>query len=89
MGLFSKHFKQFTSWIDPAGAFVGRETGISDYLTKPEGAPGPPSMPDQASLLQAQTLQASKSAALQYGRAATILGNPGGNQGGTSDKLGP
>lgn len=46
MGVFSKHFAQATSWIDPAGAFVGRETGISKYLTKKEGPPGPPQAPN-------------------------------------------
>ena len=46
MSLFSKHFAQATSWIDPAGAFVGRETGIKDYLVKKENPPGPPQAPN-------------------------------------------
>jgi len=46
MALFSKHFAQATSWIDPAGAFVGRETGITGALVKKEGPPGPPQAPN-------------------------------------------
>lgn len=87
MGMFSKSFQGFTSWIDPATAFIGRATGISNYLVKqtPYGKP-PPLMPDQQTLLQEQTLQESRDAALRYGRAATVLSNPGVGGG---DKLGP
>ena len=51
-------------------------------------APGaPPVMPDQSTLTREQTLQESKDAALRYGRAATVLTNPGGAP--TGDRLGP
>ena len=46
MGLFSKHFAQFTSWVDPAAAAVGRSSGIANYLVKKEGPPGPPQAPN-------------------------------------------
>lgn len=46
MGIFSKHFAQFTSWVDPAGAFVGRESGIAGALIKKENPPGPPQAPN-------------------------------------------
>ena len=58
MGLFSNHFKQATSWIDPAGAFVGRETGLADWMVKkggPPAPPGPPNPNDAANAAQAQT----------------------------------
>jgi hypothetical protein len=57
MGIFSNHFKQFTSWIDPAGAFFGRETGIADVLVKksPPAPPGVPNWNQAAQDAQAQT----------------------------------
>jgi hypothetical protein len=88
MGIFSNHFKQFTSWIDPAAAFVGKETGIANFLVKKEQL-GPPAMPDQTSVLQAQQLQQGKDAALQYGRAATVLTGTGTAGATAGDKLGP
>lgn len=57
-------------------------------INSPLAPKPPPVMPDQTSLLQAQTLQESKDAALRYGRAATVLSNPGGASP-TGDKLGP
>jgi hypothetical protein len=52
--------------------------------------PAPPVMPDQNSVLQAQQLQESKQAALQYGRAATVLTGTGATgQSTTGDRLGP
>lgn len=87
MGMFSKSFQRFTSWIDPATAFIGRETGISDYFVKQTPySKLPPPMPDQASITQAQTLQEAKDAALRYGRASTVLSDTGAGGG---DKLGP
>jgi hypothetical protein len=89
MGVFSKSFQGFTSYIDPLGAFLGRESGVSDYLVK-KNAAAPPAMPDQNSVLQASQLQESKDAALQYGRAATVLTGTGATgQATTGDKLGP
>jgi hypothetical protein len=74
-------------------------TGKNPYSAKDvKGALGmnaprpgePPVMPDQATLLQEQTLQESKDAAMRYGRAATVLTNPGGPGGASGgDKLGP
>lgn len=58
MGLFSKQFKGFTSWIDPAAAAVGRETGAADWFVKkdaPPAPPGPPNPNDAANAAQAQT----------------------------------
>jgi hypothetical protein len=54
-------------------------------------SPGaPPVMPDQTSVLQAQQLQESKSAAVQYGRAATVLtGTGAAGASSTGDRLGP
>lgn len=90
MGVFSKSFQGFTSWIDPAGAFIGKETGISDYFVKKPGPGAPPAMPDQTSVLQSQQTQEAKSAALQYGRAATVLtGTGAAGASTTGDKLGP
>jgi hypothetical protein len=86
--MFSNHFKQFTSWIDPAGAFVGRETGIANYFVKKPGPGAPPAMADQTTTMQAAQLQEAKDASLRYGRAATILSSSGGEVG-ASDKLGP
>lgn len=58
--------------------------GISSPLS-----PGaPPVMPDQSVLMQQQTLQESKDAALRYGRAATVLTGTGAGST-TGDKLGP
>lgn len=48
----------------------------------------PPVMPDQTTLMQSQTLQESKDAAVRYGRAATVLTGTGAASA-TSDKLGP
>ncbi len=64
MGIFSNHFRQATSWFDPAGAAIGRndpilKSGIN-YLVKKEGAPGPPGPPnpnDAANAAQAQADQ--------------------------------
>lgn len=56
-------------------------------INSPLSPKAPPVMPDQAALLQEQTLQESKDAAVRYGRAATVLTNPGGAASG--DKLGP
>lgn len=88
MGLFSEHFKQFTSYIDPAGAFVGNKTGIANYLVKKPGPGAPPPMPDATSVLQSQQIQESKDAAVRYGRAATVLTGTGAGSN-TGDKLGP
>jgi hypothetical protein len=46
-------------------------------------------MPDQTTLLQEGQTEEAKAAALRYGRAATVLTNPGGAGGSTGDKLGP
>lgn len=46
MGIFSKHFAQFTSWVDPAGAAIGRATGITGALVRKENPPGPPQAPN-------------------------------------------
>jgi hypothetical protein len=46
MGIFSKHFAQFTSWIDPAAAAVGRSTGVTNALVRKENPPGPPQAPN-------------------------------------------
>lgn len=46
MSVFSNHFAQATSWIDPAAAAVGRATGIKNYLVKKPGPPGPPQAPN-------------------------------------------
>jgi hypothetical protein len=57
MGIFSNHFKQATSWIDPAGAFLGRETGLANYFVK-KNAPPPPGVPnpnDAANAAQSTT----------------------------------
>ena len=56
MGIFSNHFKQATSWFDPAGAAFGRETGIADYLVKksPPPPPGVPNPNDASNAAQAQ-----------------------------------
>lgn len=56
-------------------------------INSPLSPKAPPVMPDQSALLQEQTLQESKDAAVRYGRAATVLTNPGG--GASGDKLGP
>lgn len=58
-------------------------------IASPLSPGAPPVMPDQAALTREQTLQESKDAALRYGRAATVLTNPGGAGGSTGDKLGP
>lgn len=58
-------------------------------INSPLAPKPPPVMPDQSTLTQAQTLQESKDAALRYGRAATVLTNPGGAANSTGDKLGP
>jgi hypothetical protein len=47
--------------------------------------PTAPAMPDQSQVLQAQQLQAQRTAALQQGRASTILTTNAD----TGDKLGP
>lgn len=87
MGIFSNHFKQFTSWIDPAGAAVGRETGIADYFVKKPGPGAPPPMPDQTTTMQASQLQEAKDASVRYGRAATVLTGTGA-QSAAGDTLG-
>jgi hypothetical protein len=46
MSLFSNSFAKATSWIDPAGAAIGRNTGIQGYLTKKPGPPAPPQAPN-------------------------------------------
>jgi hypothetical protein len=56
MGIFSNHFKQATSWIDPAGAFLGRETGIADMMVK-KAPPQPPGVPNQNDALNAAQSQ--------------------------------
>jgi hypothetical protein len=56
-------------------------------INSPLSPKAPPVMPDQSALLQEQTLQESKDAAVRYGRTATVLTNPGGAPSG--DKLGP
>lgn len=48
-------------------------------------APTAPPMPDQSQVLEAQQLQATRTAALQQGRASTILTTNAD----TGDKLGP
>lgn len=59
-------------------------------INSPLSPKAPPVMPDQSAILQQQTLQESRDAALRYGRAATVLTNPGGAGGSSgSDKLGP
>ena len=59
-------------------------------INSPLSPGAPPVMPDQAMLTQDQTLQESKAAAVRYGRAATVLSNPGGPGGSSgSDRLGP
>jgi hypothetical protein len=51
MSIFSNHFRQATSWVDPAGAAIGRNDPILkpvlNYLTKKEGPPGPTPPPTQ------------------------------------------
>ena len=94
MGLFSKHFQQATDYFDFASAAIVRNdpllSNIPKYLIRKPGPPGPPTMPDQTSVLQSQQLQESKDAALQYGRAATVLTGTGtAGAGTTDDKLGP
>jgi hypothetical protein len=57
MGIFSNHFKQATSWFDPAGAAFGRETGIADWFVK-KPPPTPPQVPnpnDASNAAQSQT----------------------------------
>jgi hypothetical protein len=74
------------------GALViaGGSSILSSALSKPRKPGPPPVMPDLTTQTQLQTLQESKDAALRYGRAATILTNPGGAGGASgSDKLGP
>lgn len=58
-------------------------------IASPLSPGAPPVMPDQATLTREETLQESKDAALRYGRAATVLTNPGGTGGSSGDKLGP
>jgi hypothetical protein len=83
------------------GALViggGVAAGVNPYSAKnvkgsiginsPLSPSAPPVMPDLATQTQAQTLAESKDAALRYGRAATVLSNPGGAAS-TGDKLGP
>lgn len=70
MGVFSKAFKGFTSWIDPAGAFVGRETGIADYLAKRPTPPSPLAPPTQDTAANAN-LQTQQNLLRRRG----ILGN--------------
>lgn len=58
MGIFSKQFQRNTSWIDPAGASIGKETGLSDLFVKkggPPAPPGPPNPNDAANAAQSQT----------------------------------
>lgn len=66
----------------------GKDVKGTIGINSPLAPRAPPVMPDQSMLTQAQTLQESKDAALRYGRAATVLSNPGGASG-TGDKLGP
>lgn len=64
MGLFSKHFQQATSWIDPAAAAIGRNDPIAKSVLNwavkkggPPGAPGVPNPNDAANQAQSLTDQ--------------------------------
>ena len=70
--------------IAAGGALTGKgPAGGLKPSTPVAGAPPP--MPDQTQVLQAQQLNAARNAALQQGRASTILTSNAD----TSDKLGP
>jgi hypothetical protein len=59
-------------------------------INSPLSPKAPPVMPDQTTLLQEGQITEAKDAALRYGRAATVLTNPGGAGGSSgSDRLGP
>ena len=67
---------------------LGEMTGKGPLGSLKPKVPAPPQvqeMPNQNELLQAQQLQASKEAAMRYGRAATVLSTNSN----TGDKLGP
>ena len=71
-------------------AVLGTAYGTAKVLS-PSGprSPGPPPvMPDQSSIQQAQNLQEAKDAALQQGRASTVLTGTGASSN-TGDRLGP
>jgi hypothetical protein len=70
--------------IAAGGALTGKGPAGGLKPSTP-AAPTPPPMPDQATLLQAGQLQAARNAALQQGRASTILTSNAD----TGDKLGP
>jgi hypothetical protein len=64
-------------------------TSIAGAVSGPAKPKPPPVMPDQTTLLKEGQITEAKDAALRYGRAATVLTNPGGAGGSTGDKLGP
>ena len=66
----------------------GKDVKSTIGINSPLSPRAPPVMPDLTMQTQAQTLQESKDAALRYGRAATVLTNPGGGSS-SGDKLGP
>lgn len=70
--------------IAAGGALTGQGPA-GGLKPKTPMAPTPPPMPDQNSILQAQKLQSARNAALQQGRASTILTSNAD----TGDKLGP
>lgn len=67
----------------------GKDAKSAIGINSPLNPKAPPVMPDQSTLTREQTLQESKDAALRYGRAATVLSNPGGAGGSSGDRLGP
>lgn len=70
--------------IAAGGALTGKGPA-GGLKPSPPHAQAPPPMPDQSQVLQAQQLKAARSAALQQGRASTILTSNAD----TGDKLGP
>lgn len=74
--------------ITKKNPYSGKDVKGSIGINSPLQPGPPPVMPDQTTLLQAQTLQESKDAALRYGRASTVLTNTGAANT-TGDKLGP
>ena len=59
MGIFSNHFKQASSWFDPAAAAVGRldHGALTDWLVRkpPPTPPGVPNPDAAANAAQSQT----------------------------------
>lgn len=79
-----------SSWAISALVAGGLAAAAGALTKKPRGPATPPPMPDQTSVLQSQQLQESKDAALQYGRAATVLTGTGtAGASSTGDRLGP